>query len=210
MLKERFKKDIEYIAEISQPQTLQRFTFVGELSFVPASLLAIWEQFGIASWDDGAFQTCDPHLLRPAIDVAVYGFLEPHDVVPFIVSAFGVVKAWHRQYGVFEINYPFAKIVLSAAPDDLLKKQMGDINFISRFPKSRKDFPHIEGFDAVRKKLGRLDLNELYGFVPALALGGSPGADNAKKLVADNHLDFLSQMRPFEFLFFTSSGYKPI
>jgi hypothetical protein len=49
-------------------------------------------------------------------------------------------------------------------------------------------------FDRALAALGPLDHDTLYGFVPALALGGKAELKNLQKLDAHVHLDILSQM----------------
>lgn len=49
-------------------------------------------------------------------------------------------------------------------------------------------------FERALEKLGPLDHDTMYGFVPALALGGEPSLDLLQKLSAQAHLDVLSQM----------------
>ena len=49
-------------------------------------------------------------------------------------------------------------------------------------------------FNRALEKLGPLDHDTMYGFVPALALSGSPKLENLQKLDAHVHLDILSQL----------------
>ena len=49
-------------------------------------------------------------------------------------------------------------------------------------------------FERALAKLGPLDHDTMYGFVPALALGGEPSLDRLQKLEAHIHLSILSQV----------------
>lgn len=53
-------------------------------------------------------------------------------------------------------------------------------------------------FSRARKKLGPLKSDEMYGFVPALMLGGSEALENLEKVNIIEHLTFLSQLSPLE------------
>ena len=44
------------------------------------------------------------------------------------------------------------------------------------------------------KKLGPLQPGEIYGFVPALAFGGTPGLENLHRLSALEHFSILAQI----------------
>jgi hypothetical protein len=51
-------------------------------------------------------------------------------------------------------------------------------------------------FQLALKKLGSLQPDEMYGFVPALALGGPGDLKHLQKLKTIEHLTFLSQLAP--------------
>lgn len=53
-------------------------------------------------------------------------------------------------------------------------------------------------FQPAKKKLGTLSRDEMYGFVPAIMLGGSDALDNLKKVRSVEHLVFLSQLSDLE------------
>ncbi|RMM82688.1 T6SS immunity protein Tdi1 domain-containing protein, partial [Pseudomonas savastanoi] len=48
------------------------------------------------------------------------------------------------------------------------------------------------------KNLGQLQSDEMYGFVPALALGGPVELKNLQKVKTTEHLMFLSQLSPLQ------------
>lgn len=54
------------------------------------------------------------------------------------------------------------------------------------------DFDNL--FAPALKKLGRLKHDEMYGFVPALALGGPATLDHLQKVKAVEHLVLLAQL----------------
>jgi len=64
--------------------------------------------------------------------------------------------------------------------------------------------PSVEGSDffslfrRARRKLGLLKSDEMYGFVPALMLGGSEELENLEKVKIIEHLIFLSQLSPLK------------
>ncbi|EGH08166.1 hypothetical protein PSYMP_05689, partial [Pseudomonas amygdali pv. morsprunorum str. M302280] len=48
------------------------------------------------------------------------------------------------------------------------------------------------------QKLGPLKSDEMYGFVPALALGGPMELEKLQKVKTIEHLTFLSQLSPLQ------------
>jgi len=49
-------------------------------------------------------------------------------------------------------------------------------------------------FERACKKLGPLEFNEMYAFVPALALGGTNKLEKLKKVKVIEHLNFLADL----------------
>jgi hypothetical protein len=69
--------------------------------------------------------------------------------------------------------------------------------FFGSTSRSSYDLKGVDGkplFECALAKLGALDHDTLYGFVPALPLGGEARLDRRQKLDADVHLDILSQV----------------
>jgi hypothetical protein len=71
--------------------------------------------------------------------------------------------------------------------------------FFGSTSRSSYDLKGVDGkplFERALARLGALDHDTLYGFVPALALalGGEARLDRLQKLDADVHLDILSQV----------------
>jgi hypothetical protein len=56
----------------------------------------------------------------------------------------------------------------------------------------------LDLFDPAKRKLGILQSDEIYGFVPALMIGGSEDLKNLEKLKIIEHLTFLAQLAPLE------------
>src|SRR5262249_33788285 len=61
-------------------------------------------------------------------------------------------------------------------------------------PKSQKGLLRRDLFDLALARLGPPEADELYGFVPALALGGSEEAAALERMKAPEHLSILLQL----------------
>jgi hypothetical protein len=53
-------------------------------------------------------------------------------------------------------------------------------------------------FEPAKNKLGSLEPDEMYGFIPALAFGGTLRLENIQKVKTLEHLTLLSQLSPLE------------
>jgi hypothetical protein len=73
-------------------------------------------------------------------------------------------------------------------------------NFLLSTEVEYNDFDDL--FQPAKKKLGTLRHDEMYGFVPALMLGGPDTLDHLEKVKAVEHLTLLSQiaeLQPYSF-----------
>jgi len=68
--------------------------------------------------------------------------------------------------------------------------------FFSKRNREENDFADL--FVSASEKLGPLKHDEMYGFVPALALGGPSELSHLQKVKAVEHLVLLAQLAPLE------------
>ena len=68
--------------------------------------------------------------------------------------------------------------------------------FFSSLEAEYNDFYGL--FRPALENLGKLRSDEMYGFVPALALGGAMELKNLQKVKTIEHLEFLSQLSPLQ------------
>ena len=66
-------------------------------------------------------------------------------------------------------------------------QNLGDAYFLEKY------FQISQYTDAVNK-LGKLEQDECFGYVPLLGLGGSERVDNLKKVKIREHIELISQM----------------
>jgi hypothetical protein len=166
---------------------------------LPKSLLEAWRDQGWCSYGDGLFWTVNPDEYAWLVE----GWVRPLEGMPddryfiFARSAFGKFYCV-RQHGakVFTINCPFAAVMASH-----VALKSGDIDgaldlfFGGMMP---EDFDQVdEGekpmFEDALAALGPLKQDEVYGFVPMLAMGGDATVGNLQKLNLGVHIDIIQQ-----------------
>ena len=111
-------------------------------------------------------------------------------------SAFGDLYLFGERHG--------RKLHIVAADACLMPPRQGiqDLNlsirvFFASRSRRANDFSDVSGsllFESALKKLGRLKYDEMYGFVPALALGGPATLDHLQKVKVVEHLVLLAQL----------------
>jgi hypothetical protein len=157
-------------------------------SLLPELLVEFWREYGIGRFSHDLLYLCDPIKNQ----VLLSFFFPTQKLYPLVISSFGniiftdlenvyylsVIYGWYKKHGsTFESLF---EILLKR--DDYL-----DGAFDEKF--------HVE----VTKKLGKLEPDQIFGFEPAIALGGNDEDINmVKKFQMDAHLAFLSQLVELE------------
>ena len=112
-------------------------------------------------------------------------------------SAFGDMYLWGENSGRTLDILPTYSMLFPTPPDDDGLSDLDIQVLISSMTKDKLDFTDENDkklFKKVLKKLGRLSPDEMYGFEPALALGGTAKLENLAKVKAVEHLIILSQL----------------
>lgn len=164
---------------------------------LPDQLLAYWENYGWCGYANGMFWTVNPQDYEPVLDAWIgdTDFMG-HDAYHIIArSAFGDLYFWGEKTGnSLRIFAPGS--FCTSRKSILVADKMGmQVFFGSRYVEDN-DFEDM--FAPALKKLGRLKHDEMYGFVPALALGSAGTLENLQKVKAVEHLVILSQLEALE------------
>jgi hypothetical protein len=155
---------------------------------LPEVLVQFWSEYGVGKFSSGLFFVCDPLEKKPIMKY----FLPDKDLYPLCISSFGNILFTDMEriyflspvYGWFNYNSPDFEMIFEGT--------LIDKDFIS----NAFDF---EFHKKCVKKLGCLAQNEIFGFEPAIALGGNDEDVNmVKKFQMEAHLAFLSQLVELE------------
>ena len=164
---------------------------------LPEQLVEYWVQFGWTGYASGLFWTVNPQeyealLCHWLADTVFYEQDRYHVIAR---SAFGDLYVWGEKSGYcLTISSLLARYThrVSAFTDDQL--DFGIKAFFLAMNPASNDFADM--FQSAVHALGRLRSDEMYGFVPALALGGPIEFKNLQKVKTIEHLEFLSQLTP--------------
>lgn len=178
------------------PETVEKFR--GKL---PDKLLEYWQMYGWCGYAKGLLWTVDPDEWDGAIDdwFGNTPYVEKDTYYVIARSAFGKLILWGTNTGQsLRVNAPYGWVYPSFDPD--FKNDGPDLSLQLFFSSSSRDvYDETDAeekplFERALAKLGPLDHDTMYGFVPALALGGKPELDSLQKLNAHVHLNILSQI----------------
>jgi hypothetical protein len=178
----------EFDRQYAPPSSIDRYR--GRL---PDQLLQYWADFGWCGYADGLFWTVNPQDYEAPLEAWIGNtpFMEQDAYHVIARSAFGDLYFWGERTGfTLEICSLGSFAVPHASPIASLEKHVQW--FFAKRTKKNDDFGDY--FAPALQKLGRLKRDEMYGFVPALALGGPSKFENLEKLKIVEHLVFLAQL----------------
>ncbi|HEL5052451.1 TPA: DUF1851 domain-containing protein [Stenotrophomonas maltophilia] len=169
---------------------------------VPDKLLEYWQAYGFAGYGGGRFWMTDPDEYAEALHAWLYGteFYGKDHYYVIGRTAFGDLTLWGTKTGrSLTINCPWAMIFptdksrwMKEGKEDFLISAW--VAFMTFDDMDETDDNDALLFDRAVKQLGPLAHDEMYGFVPALALGGPCRLDHLQKVKAAEHLLFLAQL----------------
>lgn len=171
---------------------------------LPDKLLDYWRAYGWCAYGKGIFWTVDPAEWEDVLEAWIgdTSFMEQDAYHVFARSAFGDLYLWGERSGPsLRIHPAWGMIYPSFHPDEFLEDGP-DFSLQLFFSGCSKEFMDLRDedqnplFDRALEKLGPLDDQSVYGFVPALVAGGRADLAGVQKLDAHVHLEILAQLGP--------------
>ncbi|EPM67572.1 hypothetical protein A584_21108 [Pseudomonas syringae pv. theae ICMP 3923] len=166
---------------------------------LPEQLLKYWADHGWTGYADGLFWTVNPQDYESIISNWIPNIeLDQTEKYHIIArGAFGVLYVWGEKGGhCLNISSYAGRYYSFANPFTGEKLGLGAQVFFSSLNPAYNDLSDL--FKPALEKLGPLKSDEMYGFVPALALGGPMELKNLQKVKTIEHLEFLSQLSPLQ------------
>jgi hypothetical protein len=192
-------EDFEYFLEKMGPAFGKRYVPTSSIERyrgkLPNQLLDYWKEHGWCGYADGLFWTVNPQEYDPVVEqwIGETPFMEKDAYHIIARSAFGDLYFWGERAGdSLKIFAPGAYAVSTTSVLIGDKSDLGIRTFFACRDGLEDNFSEL--FAPALKKLGPLKHDEMYGFVPALALGGSATLDHLQKVKAVEHLVLLAQL----------------
>lgn len=169
---------------------------------LPDKLLEYWQAYGWCGYADGLFWTVDPDEWEDELDdwIGDTEFMERDSYYVIARTAFGELILWGEQTGQSLKVVTAYGMIFPAFNDEEFREDGPDLSLQLVFSASSRnsydtnDEDEKPLFERALAKLGPLDHDTMYGFVPALPLGGKASLEHLQKLDAHVHLNILSQL----------------
>lgn len=167
---------------------------------LPNQLLEYWKAFGFSGWGNGLFWLVNPDEYQDVLDAWLENIETPPHEEYFVIArtAFGDLQVWGTIHGnCYKISSTISSIFPSM--EELKRNEHDSTIRIFIATQNRKyldfkDFKNKPLFDRAVKKYGELTKNEMFGFEPALVLGGEAKLENVRKLPIISHLQLLASL----------------
>ena len=202
MRDEDFSLFIEEFGEADCSEAVPDSAFDKWTGKLPNQLLTYWRDEGWCSYAQGLFWTVNPDEYEDLVDEWLADTpLEQIDAFHvFGRSAFGDLYLCGERSGA-NTTVCCSINAITAVPKELKAKneERRDSSIRSFFAASfrgdfdRSDLSKKPLFARAHSGLGTLAVDEIYGFEPALVLGGSPVLENLRRVKLDQHLTMLRQ-----------------
>ncbi|MDO4251282.1 MAG: DUF1851 domain-containing protein [Moraxella sp.] len=181
-------------------------------NFFPRPLWYIWEKIGFACLDNGGFWLVNPDDYADLLDEILKPtpFYAHDDWYVFGRTAFGNLKVSGRHTNSsLKIDMDYIRIFPWIKDDYQLSQKDYAISLTTFLDtngmrdKKTFDIPDRKNnylFDRCLASYGKLKEDEIYTFVPALALGGTNELKNIQRVNIFEHINFIRQLQPFKIM----------
>ena len=195
----------DLVAEFGEPMNARLMSKSDADAFrgrVPDALIDFWTLHGFGSYKDGYFVICDPRELQPILQTIFAGDPEyrAEDITAVgYVGDSSTLFAWHVNNRKVIFTMDDSLVLFSTGSGDIDKATgmpYSQAELIGAYLSAFRNFD-TELFDEACRLYGKPALGEMFGFVPAFQLGGTPDAQHMRRVQAVEHMAFLAQIMPF-------------
>jgi hypothetical protein len=151
---------------------------------VPPEIMELWQYGGVGSYMNGFFWVVNPDHFEAIVDEIYIPFKQPCIVVAR--DAFGDLFVWEKDRVKFiNIRHAYTEVIGRDLQIFFNNIAVGWDHFSGRLK--------AKSFSEAAQKLGPLEYDECYGYVPILAAGGGETIESLKRVKLKEHLSMIAQ-----------------
>lgn len=153
-------------------------------TILPDELLKIWEDYGLDTLLEGYLKVINPEEYKELLNET---YFRGDISIPILTTAFGDIITLEEGQYIGMVKYKNGSFAMLAKSFKRFIQNLSDDYFLEKY------FQISKYAEAV-KKLGKLEHDECFCYVPLLGLGGSEKVDNLSKVKIREHIELISQM----------------
>ena len=165
-------------AQIEQ-QLIQKYE-----NSLPNGLLEIWRNYGFATLLDGYLRVINPETYQNLLEET---YFSGKSSIPIFATAFGDIITSEEDSYIGMVQYKNGNFAIIARNFEHFMMNLPDDYF-------EEKYFQIPQYVKAVEKLGTLEQDECFGYVPLLGLGGSEKIDNLRIVKTREHIELISQM----------------
>ena len=151
---------------------------------IPNVFIDFWKTYGFGTFHNGYLKSINPHDYQ---DILEKSYFQGNLSIPIFATAFGDLITWEKNRFLGIVKYRYGdNDVISEGVDfffqDLADGELDDEEF------------NIKQYNKAIEKLGMLEYDECFGYVPLLALGGKERVNNLKKVKIREHIAIIYEL----------------
>lgn len=181
---------------------------------LPNRLLFYWQQFGFCRFKQGLFWIVNPADYEDELALWLGEDISKQDSYYVIArSGFGELYVWGEKTGfAFEITPTLGWVRLKQGDAKDIATGLEDRKLELFFAFQQIKYIEMEDnngkplFDRCIKKFGALEYDEMFGFVPALAISDNASIKNVDKMNIFVHLSLLPDLIEIQYIDFKKLG----
>lgn len=151
---------------------------------LPNELIAFWKEYGFGTFYEGYLKTINPNNYKELIEKS---YFQGDVSIPIFATAFGDLITWEKNQFVGIVKYRYGENDVISDGFDFFFEDVTDGEL-------DEEYLSIKQYKAATKKLGILEYDECFGYVPLLALGGKESVNNLKKVKILEHIALITEM----------------
>ncbi|PUV24395.1 T6SS immunity protein Tdi1 domain-containing protein [Sphingobacterium athyrii] len=179
MFEEFFKQYPDYtIQEKPTNEIIEKYQ-----NQLPEVLIAFWKEYGFGSFMDGYLKVVNPDEFANILSDS-YSPVYQNPIVMFATGLSDLI-IWENNHTVL-LDYRHGKSKVLESGLKYLFEDLTDSTYIDSDLLGKN-------FVAAKKRLGDLNFEESFGYVPLLGLGGAEKSENLDKVNLKVHISLISQ-----------------
>lgn len=187
MTNAKIKKAIETFLSVYEPDKIAPADHLPEAVLRHPAIAELVRMHGFVSYSNQLLWMCNPDEFADVAKPWLESDANEADV--FFRTAFGELYAWDGVFFWQIMPHQSARVRLTEHAEWLIGKSLVDEEM-----SVRSDLPKL--LQKAQKSNPPLGADEMYNFVPALALGGSESRSDIEKTKLKEALDILLQLAP--------------